>query len=155
MCDYSLWQLTAPSLDLQEVQDLGGTEATQDPKEIRVLLIEQTSYSGTSKTSRLSVLCASRWSGTARVTRVTRVVHCSNPTQSAEEGCGSVTVPETALETSRIVNVHLSFSPFHQLQELKRVEGQRSIAVAPAVPKGQTCYSVLFDIYCFFRVNCP
>lgn len=60
MCDCSLWQLTAPSLDLQEVQDLGEREATQDPKEIRVLLEEQTSYSGTSKTSTLSVLCASR-----------------------------------------------------------------------------------------------
>lgn len=43
MCDCSLWQLTAPSLDLQEVQDLGGREATQDPKETRVLLKEQIS----------------------------------------------------------------------------------------------------------------
>lgn len=70
----------------------------------------QTSHSGTSKTSGLSVLCVFRRSRTAGVTGTTRVVHCSNSTQSAEEGCRSVTSPQTASKTSGIINIQLSFS---------------------------------------------
>lgn len=38
ICDCAPLQLTAPSQDLQEVQDPGEREGTQDPKEIKVLV---------------------------------------------------------------------------------------------------------------------
>lgn len=152
MCDFSLWQLTAPSLDLQEVQALGGREATQDPKEIRVLLKEHTSYSGTSTTSRLSVLCC---------------LQVIRDSQGYQDYQGRTlfkfhTECRRGMQVSHVssnsfVNLqHLKskctaqlFPPFHQLQELKRVDVQRSIAVTPAVAKGQSCSSILSDIYCF------
>lgn len=106
---------------------------------------EETKSSRSLKASRLSVLCAYRWSGTARVTRTPRVVHCSNSTQSAEESRRSVSVSQ-----NRVVNLqhHKSADQFLfyrgfffllHLQAIKRGAAWRSLAVAPAVAKGQTC----------------
>lgn len=137
MCDCSLWQRTAPSLDLQEVQDLGEREATQDPKEIRVLLgthfiVWSLSDKQTECFVCLQVIRDSQgYQDYQGRTLFKFHTECRRGMQVSHVSSKSFVSLQHHKCTAQIF-------PFLQLQEIKRVEVQ-SIAVAPAAAKGQTC----------------